>query len=317
MDSPTIPVGRDLQLKAATLRVATEYFPLLLARIEAKQRTPKAHSVTDPVTIIKLIDRALRVYPMGEGVTTLSHERLPLREANGMVADALILLESARLSRYCDLSDHAALSAKLSQARVIVGSVYKETSFRFASHESKQKAGNRPQAAKSSPVTLALANLPVELPGVNDTVLERRLVVALVADHKEYTHLPPVGMACPLPTVNDGPTPPLAPANFGQLADRRYTLERALDELAIVDVSGNIEDLAGLLGLLEGYASDSKTQYLYPTVFRVDGFVLNAKGVSWRLMNLPGPGPLPAQQIARIRESLEAALGLLLSVIYP
>ena len=282
MDSPTIPVCRDLQLKAATLRVAADYLSLLLARIEAKQRTPKAHSANEPVTLIRLIDKAVKVYPMGEDITTLSHERLSVREANGMVADALILLENARLRGHCDLSDYAALSARLTQARVIIGSIYRETSARFASHESKQKAGTRPQAAKSSPVTLALAGLPVEFPGVNDTVLERRLVVALVADHNEYTHLPPVGMACPLPTVNDQSAP--APANVGQLADRRYTIERALDELAIVDVSGSIEDLAGLLGLLEAYTLDNKTQYLHPSVFRVDGFVLDAKGVGWHLM---------------------------------
>ncbi|MEZ0541248.1 hypothetical protein [Fibrella arboris] len=125
------------------------------------------------------------------------------------------------------------------------------------------------------------------------------------------------GMACPLPTTYDQQTAPPPPANYAQLTDRRYTIERALDELAVVEVSADIEDLAGLLGVLEAYRLDNHTHYLHPAVFSVDGYILDAKGIGWHLMNQTGPAPLPAQQLARIRQSLEAALGQLLSVIFP
>jgi hypothetical protein len=108
----------------------------------------------------------------------------------------------------------------------------------------------------------------------------------------------------------------ITPVHPAQLEDRRYTIERALDEVAVVQETRNIDDLAPVLGLLEAYRPANQPHRLPAAVSRIDEYIREAKAYCWQLMNQP-PAALTAEQLTHVCQFLETALSWLLPLMHP
>lgn len=88
------------------------------------------------------------------------------------------------------------------------------------------------------------------------------------------------------------------------LWDRLTIIRSALDEIATVEETGLIEDVAALLGILECYQYGPMPPKVRPLVLRADSFVTMALAVCWSMMD---KGRLTPKQVREVREMLEIA----------